>query len=206
MLNVAETIERAERAARLMAANGFTRRAHPRRHHTGQRPDEHRGAGRGPRDRVADVIDVEIVALSGGRSTGPDGRRAAGPARRRARRRGRPRRRLPAPRAGDRHASGATEVLLEIAAEHGVGVDLHTDETLDAERRRARRPGRARRRARVRPRRHRQPLRQPRAAAARVPAASRRGGGRGRHQRRGAPRHQPLPPGPRPPGGDAARP
>jgi cytosine deaminase len=82
------------------------------------------------RRRVADVIDIEIVALTGSPVVGPAGADhrallrdalAAG-----------------ADLVGgcphledDGHIEAATDVLLEIAADAGVGVDLHTDETLD---------------------------------------------------------------------------
>ena len=128
LIDVDDTVERAERAARLMAANGF---AAVRTHADttldhGLRSVE---ALVEVRRRVADVIDVEIVAhwrVAGHRR---GGRRPAGPAPRRHGSRRRPRRRLPAPRGRRRPA--ATEVLLQIAADHAVGVDLHTDETLD---------------------------------------------------------------------------
>jgi cytosine/creatinine deaminase len=75
------------------------------------------------------VIDVEIVALTGWPvcgAAGADQRALVADA-------------LAAgadlvggcPHLEDGSARHATEVLLEIAAEHGVGVDLHTDETLD---------------------------------------------------------------------------
>ena len=82
------------------------------------------------RRRVADVIDVEIVALCRWPITGAGRRRPAGAPARRAW--------LPAPTssaaAPTSRTSGtrdATETFLGIAADHGVGVDLHTDETLD---------------------------------------------------------------------------
>ena len=93
------------------------------------------------RRRVADVIDVEIVALCGWPITG-----AAG-----ADQRALLRDALAAgadlvggcPHLDDGGTRAATETFLEIAADHGVGVDLHTDETLDAVGRRARRARRA---------------------------------------------------------------
>jgi cytosine deaminase len=130
LLNVDETIERAERAARLMASNGF----HAVRSHAdttlahGLRSIE---ALVEVQRRVADVIDVEIVALCGWPMTGPQcadqrallneamssGANLVG---------------------GVPHLEGqadreATEVLLQIATDHGVGIDLHTDETTDAD-------------------------------------------------------------------------
>lgn len=128
-LNVEDTIERAERAARLMAANGFS----VVRTHADTTLDQGLAnvqALVALRDRVRDVIDVEIVALCGWPVVG-----SAGAAQRALL--------LDALAAGadlvggcphledDRATRAATETLLAIAAEHGVGVDLHTDETLD---------------------------------------------------------------------------
>lgn len=128
LLDVGETIERAERAARLMASNGFgavRSHADTTLHH-GLRSIE---ALAEVKRRVADVIDVEIVALSGWPVTGPGGadQRAllhdamqagadlvGG---------------CPHLEGGD--TLGPTEFFLQAAVDHGVGVDLHTDETLD---------------------------------------------------------------------------
>lgn len=121
------TVARAERAARLMAANGFVAvRTHA---------DTTTSNGLASiealaevRRRVVDVIDVEIVALCGSPVIGVAGadHRVLLAA---------------AVTAGadlvggcphlDGDIPAATDVLLTIAAEHGVGVDLHTDETLD---------------------------------------------------------------------------
>jgi cytosine deaminase len=120
--------ERAERAARLMARNGFCA---VRTHvdvtmENGLRSVE---ALTAVRATVRDIIDIEIVALTGWPLTGPGGADqqallrdaiAAG-----------------ADRVGGcPHLEGTgtaepTAILLDIAAELGVGVDLHTDETLD---------------------------------------------------------------------------
>jgi cytosine deaminase len=124
----ADIEERAERAARLMARNGFCA---VRTHvdvtmENGLRSVE---ALTAVRATVRDIIDVEIVALSGWPLTGPGG------ADQQALLRG-------AIAAGaDRvggcpHLEGTgtaepTAILLDIAADLGVGVDLHTDETLD---------------------------------------------------------------------------
>jgi cytosine deaminase len=127
-LVVDEIVERAERAARLLAANGYTvvrTHADTTLDH-GLRSIE---ALVEVRRRVADVIDVEIVALCGWPVTGPGGEPQ----------RGLLRDALAAgadivggcPHLDDSGTRGATEVFLQIAAEHGVGVDLHTDETLD---------------------------------------------------------------------------
>ncbi len=127
-LNVAETLERAERAARLLAANGVS----AVRSHADTTLDHGLTSIEALvalRDRVADVIDVEVVALCGWPVTGPDGadqRALLGAA-------------LDVgadlvggcPHLEGDGTWGATEVLLTIAAERGVGVDLHTDEVLD---------------------------------------------------------------------------
>ena len=124
-----DIVERAERAARLMAASGYTAvRTHADTvDHNGLRNVE---ALVDVRRRVADVIDVEIVALTGTPVVGPAGAThrallrdalAAG-----------------ADLVGgcphletDDAIEAATDVFFEIALEAGVGMDLHTDETLD---------------------------------------------------------------------------
>lgn len=128
LITVADIAERAERASRLMARNGFC----AVRTHVdvtmvnGLRSVE---ALVSVRTALRDVIDIEIVALTGWPLTGPNGADqrallrdaiAAG-----------------ADRVGGcPHLEGTgtgepTTVLLDIAADLGVGVDLHTDETLD---------------------------------------------------------------------------
>ncbi len=128
LLAVDETVDRAERAARLMASNGF----HAVRTHAdttvahGLRSIE---ALSEVKRRVADVIDIEIVALCGWPMTGPTG----------AAQRALLREAMQAGAhlvGGVPHLEGsndreATEILLQIATDFGVGVDLHTDETLD---------------------------------------------------------------------------
>jgi cytosine deaminase len=127
-LGVDETAARAERAARLMAGNGFT----AVRSHADTTTDGGLTSVEAlveVRRRVADVIDVEIVALCGFPVTGPAG----------ADQRALLREALAAgadvvggcPHLDVGGTRAATDVLLEIAAEHAVGVDLHTDETLD---------------------------------------------------------------------------
>jgi len=126
-LTVEDTVERAERAARLMAANGFT----AVRTHADTTLDQGLRSVEAlveVRRRVADVIDVEVVALTGWPVVGPEGDACKGLLR-------------DALAAGADVVGGcphldvatrpATEVYLEIAAEFGVAVDLHTDETLD---------------------------------------------------------------------------
>ena len=124
-----DIIERAERGARLMAANGYVAvRTHAD-------TTEHDGVENVEalvevRRRVADVIDVEIVVLAGHPVVGPAG----------ANHRALLRDALAAGAdlvGGCPHlesvgsVEAATDVFLEIAAEAGVGIDLHTDETLD---------------------------------------------------------------------------
>lgn len=130
-LNTAETVERAERAARLMAGNGYV----AVRTHVDVTVDNgltSLEAVLEVRRRVADVIDVEIVALPGSPVTGELG----------AGHRTLIREAISAGAdlvGGCPHLEGptaagvvrATDVLLEIASEVGRPVDLHTDETLD---------------------------------------------------------------------------
>lgn len=128
LLDVDETIERAERAARLMASNGF-RAVRSHADTTLEHGLTSIEALVEVKRRVADVIDVEIVALSGWPVMGP---------------RGADQRALlhDALRAGADLVGGCphleggdtfgpTEFFLQTATDHGVGVDLHTDETLD---------------------------------------------------------------------------
>lgn len=128
LLAVDETVERAERAARLMARNGFTAvRSHADTTvEHGLRSIE---ALVEVRRRVADVIDVEIVALIGWPLVGAQAADQRALAR-------------DAAQAGVDLIGGVphlehgptrepTEWLMNLAAEHGLGVDLHTDETLD---------------------------------------------------------------------------
>jgi cytosine deaminase len=128
-ITVDDIVARAERAARLMAENGYVAvRTHAdATEYSGLRNVE---ALVEVRRRVVDVIDVEIVALTGSHVVGPGG------ADHRALLRD-------ALDAGadlvggcphlepDGAIEAATDVLLQIASDAGVGVDLHTDETLD---------------------------------------------------------------------------
>ena len=191
-LTAADIADRAERAARMMVANGITAiRSHA---------DTMTGHGLrsveglvAARERLAGLVDLQIVALVSWPVTGTAGaeHRALLEA---------------ALEAGadvvggcphlDDDPDGANEVLLEIAADHGRMVDLHTDETLEPLRPRPARPRGPRGQVRVPPPGHGQPLRQPRRPTARGAARRRRGGrGRGRRRRDPAP-DQPLPPGP----------
>lgn len=132
-LVVADIVERSERAARWMAANGFVAvRTHA---------DLNVGNGLTSvealvelRDRVADVIDVQIVGLSGWPIVGALG------ADQRALTRaaieagvdvvgGCPH--LEHLGGGDGTIEEATDAVFELAAEAGLPVDFHADETLD---------------------------------------------------------------------------
>lgn len=132
LLTVSETTERAERAARLMASNGFTAvRTHA--DVTSEHGLTSIEALVEVRRRVADLIDVEIVALCGWPVTGTAG----------ADHRALLRSALESgadvvggcphlePFGGDGTIEAATDVFLEMATEFGRPVDLHTDETLD---------------------------------------------------------------------------
>jgi cytosine deaminase len=124
-------VQRAERAARLMAANGYSAvRTHADltvEH--GLRSIE---ALVEVRRRVADVIDVEIVALAGWPITGADGADTRALLREAMA--------IGADLVGgcphlEVYSGGsieaATDVFLQAAVDAGTGVDLHTDETLD---------------------------------------------------------------------------
>ena len=99
----------------------------------------------------------------------------------------------------------AVGICLDAAGEAGVPMDLHTDETLNPRlltletmadlvlNNRFPAPG------------DRQPLREPRGPGRENPAAGGRECGRGADRRRRAAADQPVPAGPRPPGGHAAR-
>lgn len=128
LLNFDETVERAERAARLMAHNGYV----AVRSHADTTVDNGLVSIEAlveVKRRVAACIDVEIVALVGSPADEPDqlsllraalevGADLVG---------GCPY------REGDsqRDTEHATDVLLQIATDFSVGVDFHTDETLD---------------------------------------------------------------------------
>jgi len=124
-----DIVERAERAARLMASNGYVAvRTHADTTVHGGVTNV--AALAEVRRRVADVIDIEIVALTGHPVVG-----AAGADHRALLRE--------ALAAGadlvggcphlepDGRIEAATDVFLEIATDADVAIDLHTDETLD---------------------------------------------------------------------------
>jgi cytosine/creatinine deaminase len=126
-LTVEDNAERAERALRLLIANGTTVvRSHADTTlANGLRSIE--GLAKA-RERVADLVDLQIVALVSWPIVGPSG----------ADQRALLRDALAAgadvvggcPHLDD-DPSGANEVLLDMAAEAGRMIDLHTDETLD---------------------------------------------------------------------------
>ncbi len=129
LFDVDDIVERAERAARLMAANGF-RFVRTHADTTTEHGLHSVEALATVRERMSDVIDIEIVALCGWPVVGPAGadQRAL---------------LIDALAAGadlvggcphledSGDTRGATEFFLQTATDHGVGVDLHTDETLD---------------------------------------------------------------------------
>jgi len=127
-LNLAETTERAERAARQLAANGYR----AVRSHADVTVDGGLTSVEAlveVRRRVAGLIDVQIVALAGHPVCGDEG----------ADQRALLRDALGAgadlvggcPHLEPSATAPATDVLMQIATEFGCGVDLHTDETLD---------------------------------------------------------------------------
>lgn len=127
LINTAETIERAERAARLMAANGYSAvRTHADT--IGEHGLRSIEALTEVRRRVSDIIDIEIVALCGWPVSGKAG----------AEHRALLRAALAAgadlvggcPHLED-DSEAATDALLQIAIDTRRAVDLHTDETLD---------------------------------------------------------------------------
>ena len=162
LLDVPDIIERAERAARLMATNGFAAvrtHADTTQEH-GLRSIE---ALLEVKHRVADVIDVQIVALCGWPMTG-----AAG-----ATNRALLREALEAgadlvggcPHLEGEASQSATDFFLELAAEFGCrSISTPTRRSTRAPAASRSSPGRARR---VPARRDRQPLREPRSAPSR---------------------------------------
>jgi len=131
LLDIDETIERAERAARIMAANGF-RAVRTHADTTVEHGLRSIEALAEVRRRVVEVIDLEIVALCGWPVVGPNGADQQALLR-------------DALDAGadlvggcphlesDGRSAEATEFLLQTASDRSVGIDLHTDETLDAD-------------------------------------------------------------------------
>lgn len=144
LLGVAETAERAERALRAMASNGY-RAVRTHVDVTGDNGLTSLEAVDIARRRVGNLLEVQVVALAGFPVLGRAGARqrslladalasgadVVG---------GCPHlERFAAAHPGAGHTSDgdarvireATEAYLQVAADAGVGVDLHTDETLD---------------------------------------------------------------------------
>ena len=128
LTTVDDIAERAERAARLMATNGYVAvRTHV--DVTAENALRSVEALQRVRNRLRDVISIEIVALCGWPVSGVAG----------ADQRALLRDAMAAgadlvggcPHLEDGGTRAATETLLGIADDLGVGVDLHTDETLD---------------------------------------------------------------------------
>ncbi len=128
LITVGDIVERAERAARLMARNGYTAvRTHV--DVTTENGLTSVEALATVRAALENVIHIEMVALTGWPVSGPAG----------ADQRALLRAAMAAgadlvggcPHLEDAGTRAATDVLLDIATEFGVGVDLHTDETLD---------------------------------------------------------------------------
>ncbi len=136
LLDVPETIERAERAARLMAHNGY-RAVRTHADTTVEHGLRSVEALLEVKRRVADVIDVEVVALSGWPLMGPGGADQRALLRDAMDARadlvgGCPHlEHVAAGGDAEPDTRGPTEFLLQTATDFGVGVDLHTDETLD---------------------------------------------------------------------------
>ncbi|MGE0136202.1 MAG: amidohydrolase family protein [Ilumatobacteraceae bacterium] len=127
LITVADTIERAERAARLMLANGVTAiRTHADLTTTNGMCSVE--ALIEVRKRLRGLVDIQVCALAGWPSIGPEG------ADQRALLRD-------AIEAGvdliggcphlETDAAAANDLFLTMAGEAGLPVDLHTDETLD---------------------------------------------------------------------------
>jgi cytosine/creatinine deaminase len=127
LLDVADITERAERAARLLAANGCS----VIRTHADTTPDHGLKSVESlidVRRRVADVVELQIVALTGWPVTGATGANTRALLRDALE--------MGADIVGgcphlDDRPHEANEVLLALAADFGRPVDLHTDETLD---------------------------------------------------------------------------
>ena len=129
-ITVADTIERAERAVRLMARNGVTAiRTHA--DVTEWNSLDSVEALLEVRSRTKDIVDLQICALLGWPLSGQDGKANLA--------RGKAAIKLGVDFLGgcphlDVDAVGANIALLELASELGCGLDLHTDEHTDVNR------------------------------------------------------------------------
>lgn len=127
LVTVADTIERAERAVRLLAANGVT----AVRTHADTTPENGLRSIEAlveVRRRTLHLVDLQICSLVGWPITGPAGADS--------RARLRDALEMGADLVGgcphlDDDPIAANEVFLSIASDSGKGVDLHTDETLN---------------------------------------------------------------------------
>jgi cytosine/creatinine deaminase len=126
-LTVADIVERAERAARLLAANGVTA---IRSHADLIAPHGLRSVEAliTVRDRVRDVVDLQVCPLVGWPTIGPEGAQARALARAAIDMGVDLIGSCPHLETDDR---AATDVIIEIAGEACLPLDLHTDETLD---------------------------------------------------------------------------
>ena len=129
-ITVADTIERAERAVRLMVRNGVTAiRTHA--DVTEWNSLDSVEALLEVRSRTKDIVDLQICALLGWPLSGQDGKANLA--------RGKAAIKLGVDLLGgcphlDVDAVGANIALLELASEIGCGLDLHTDEHTDVNR------------------------------------------------------------------------
>jgi len=129
-ITVADTIERAERAVRLMVRNGVTAiRTHA--DVTEWNSLDSVEALLEVRSRTKDIVDLQICALLGWPLSGQDGKANLA--------RGKAAIKLGVDLLGgcphlDVDAVGANIALLELASELGCGLDLHTDEHTDVNR------------------------------------------------------------------------
>ena len=129
-ITVADTIERAERAVRLMVRNGVTAiRTHA--DVTEWNSLDSVEALLEVRRRTKDIVDLQICALLGWPLSGQDGKANLA--------RGKAAIKLGVDLLGgcphlDVDAVGANIALLELASEIGCGLDLHTDEHTDVDR------------------------------------------------------------------------
>lgn len=127
LISPADTEARAERAARLIAANGATViRTHA--DVTAENGMQSVDALVAVRERLKDLVTIQVVALSGWPSTTGEQQALL----REAIRRG------VDGIGGCPHLEddphGATDLFIELAGEHGIPLDLHTDETTDPSR------------------------------------------------------------------------
>jgi cytosine deaminase len=128
LITLEDTAERARRAIDLMVANGATAIRTHADVTTGNGMMSVEALAAAAAER-ASIADIQVVALVGSPVAGADGEANRALLRQ-------------ALRAGaglvggcphlEDDVAGSTRILLEIAAEAGVGVDLHTDETLDS--------------------------------------------------------------------------